>query len=407
MILITIFALLVFLGYNIVIHWYISVGMGTPDRMPLKIVLSFTVNIIIFAGFVFVPIGGYYESIAMVLFLISTYLIVRKLYKSQHQNSLFIALSFAINLFAIRLLIRDIYVIYTTITLSESYFNIYHTMLISLISFAIPIPYILLTSAFIKKETIDLIMIDRKNLIFSNSIMFTTYVYLFLSFLLVLPNEDSTGTPVIGIFVSLGSILIYLITLMYTKILADLQLNVVQFEKLSEVVAVEERTVRELKETATTDALTSLKQRSVAEEVISLYLERQQGFFVVLFDIDGLKTANDVYGHDEGDFYIKKVAKILSAGFAEETVARIGGDEFLVVGNVFDEFVCMKKVVACYRKIKLIQREYKKPYYTSISYGVVMISSGISGYSSFDDIYRLADKRMYSFKKANKRERKN
>ncbi len=78
----------------------------------------------------------------------------------------------------------------------------------------------------------------------------------------------------------------------------------------------------------------------------------------------------------------------------------------MVVGNTDDEFACMKKVVTCHRKIKNIQREYRKPYKTSISYGVVLVASGSKHYSDFQEIYRLSDKRMYNFKKANKKERK-
>ncbi len=407
MTLLTILTLITFFGYNLVVHWYIFTGLGSTGRLFPKVFLASVINLIIFSGFILTPIGGYYEAVAMALYLAAIYLLIRKLYGVLHHNALFIALSFAVNLFAIRMLVRDVYLLNSSISLFESYSQITHIMLISLISFAIPIPYILVISYFIKKDIIDLIMIDRKNLIFSNSIMLSVFVYQLLSFLFVIPRTNSTATSIIGIFVSISSIAVYLITLLYTKLFADLQLNVVQFEKLSEVVAVEERAIRELKETATTDSLTGLKQRSVAKEVVALYLERKSGFFTVLFDIDGLKTANDVYGHDEGDFYIKKVAKILSSYFSEETVARIGGDEFLVVGNSDDEFICMKKVVACHRKIKNIQRDYKKPYNTSVSYGIVIVHEGITVYSSFEDIYRLADKRMYSFKKSNKKERRN
>jgi diguanylate cyclase (GGDEF)-like protein/PAS domain S-box-containing protein len=53
---------------------------------------------------------------------------------------------------------------------------------------------------------------------------------------------------------------------------------------------------------------------------------------LVMFDLDGFKTLNDLYGHAAGDACLREVAVRLTAGFSDALmVARIGGDEFAVL----------------------------------------------------------------------------
>ncbi|MBP5156184.1 MAG: diguanylate cyclase [Clostridia bacterium] len=54
-------------------------------------------------------------------------------------------------------------------------------------------------------------------------------------------------------------------------------------------------------------------------------------FSVVVFDINGLKTANDDFGHDIGDEIICEAAECIKSVFGASTVFRIGGDEFAAV----------------------------------------------------------------------------
>ena len=46
-------------------------------------------------------------------------------------------------------------------------------------------------------------------------------------------------------------------------------------------------------------------------------------------DMDNLKMINDKYGHDDGDFALSTIAKILEESFRDsDVIGRIGGDEF-------------------------------------------------------------------------------
>ena len=81
------------------------------------------------------------------------------------------------------------------------------------------------------------------------------------------------------------------------------------------------------------DPLTNLPNRTLFFDRLhqAINSARRQGtqLAVVMLDLDGFKSVNDVYGHAAGDGVLKIVASRLSEGMrASDTAARIGGDEF-------------------------------------------------------------------------------
>jgi diguanylate cyclase (GGDEF)-like protein len=84
------------------------------------------------------------------------------------------------------------------------------------------------------------------------------------------------------------------------------------------------------------DPLTGLANRRLALDRIAAAVEharRQQSLMAVMYlDVDGFKLVNDQHGHGCGDALLKEIAARLAGRMREEdTVARIGGDEFVVV----------------------------------------------------------------------------
>lgn len=92
----------------------------------------------------------------------------------------------------------------------------------------------------------------------------------------------------------------------------------------------------ELAEQALHDALTGLANRHLVDELMAVGLARaeRQGtpLAVAFVDLDDFKSVNDTYGHDAGDEVLREAARrMLSVARSADIVARIGGDEFLIV----------------------------------------------------------------------------
>ncbi len=93
-----------------------------------------------------------------------------------------------------------------------------------------------------------------------------------------------------------------------------------------------------LTHTATHDSLTDLPNRTVFMDRTSQAIARtkrtRKSLAIVFVDLDRFKEINDSFGHDTGDIVLRIVAARLRSILRDtDTVARIGGDEFLVLVN--------------------------------------------------------------------------
>ncbi|MDX9692077.1 MAG: diguanylate cyclase, partial [Acholeplasmataceae bacterium] len=80
------------------------------------------------------------------------------------------------------------------------------------------------------------------------------------------------------------------------------------------------------------DPLTALyNRRYYQEELVKLDHPKFLPLSIVLIDINGLKIMNDAFGHDSGDQLLISVSDELRHSFNTQRIARIGGDEFVVI----------------------------------------------------------------------------
>ncbi len=87
---------------------------------------------------------------------------------------------------------------------------------------------------------------------------------------------------------------------------------------------------------ATRDTLTGVSNRRLLQQLAqhTLAQSRRQGwrFAVAFLDLDGFKHVNDAWGHASGDQLLRQVGQALGNGVRDiDTVARVGGDEFLLL----------------------------------------------------------------------------
>jgi diguanylate cyclase len=102
--------------------------------------------------------------------------------------------------------------------------------------------------------------------------------------------------------------------------------------------------MRTARSQALRDPLTGLPNRVLLEDRLELALRAAQrtgeSFTLIVVDLDGFKEVNDVRGHGAGDAVLRSLAKRFEAIVrASDTVARVGGDEFVIlsVGTGDDE----------------------------------------------------------------------
>lgn len=150
-----------------------------------------------------------------------------------------------------------------------------------------------------------------------------------------------------------------------------------------------------LRQLAYTDALTSLSNRAKCEEVVSSLIDSRSEFTFVLFDLNNLKRINDTMGHKVGDALLIGFGEIITASFPlSPAVCRIGGDEF----GVILPFTDSEKLNSAMYKYESVSEEKSSSGELNFSaaYGF-STSTEVHG-GSWEDMYKLADSRMYEMK---------
>ena len=117
-------------------------------------------------------------------------------------------------------------------------------------------------------------------------------------------------------------------------------------------------------------------------------------FTVIMSDCNYLKKVNDQYGHEYGDILLKIVADTLREEIAEDSpVVRMGGDEFMILGNGITEEKAFELMANIRGSLK---RKSKDKIPLSLAMGSYTIQSKDF---SFDEVCHEADLRMYADKK--------
>ncbi len=344
-----------------------------------------------------------YEFLMLFAYIILYSFVFSKLHESMPLNTLFGVFAFTLNFVSRRILTISVIAMIFDITMSEAYSHELSRLLAFIIPFSISSPYILATRKLLHKKYMDNVLMDKKNVRFAVSMMGYTCAFLaFLLFVLGFGDLDK-GYTVIYLVVGIVTSFSYHTAIGFSYAFAKMQIHVAKLKDMKKSIEQEQKTLKALEESAFVDQFTGMLTRKGAEDVIDQFLAARESFYVIFFDMDGLKHVNDTYGHAEGDLYIMRIASLIKEAFKGDTISRFGGDEFVVVGSMLDPYSPVKKSVLCYESSLDISKHYDCPYPTSISYGINRIMG--STIFSRNDIIKEADERMYEFKKMRNKQR--
>ncbi len=161
------------------------------------------------------------------------------------------------------------------------------------------------------------------------------------------------------------------------------------------------RILKRLEEMAYHDSLTKLPNRALLDERFKLtlaYSKRKKHRLAVCYiDLDRFKPVNDTYGHDIGDLVLLEFSERLKGSTREQdTVARVGGDEFVLLLNSAKEGGESEKV------INRIIESINQPFIIKGHHIDIGFSIGVVFYPDHGDnlqlLLKLADQAMYQAK---------
>lgn len=146
-----------------------------------------------------------------------------------------------------------------------------------------------------------------------------------------------------------------------------------------------------IREISETDVTTTLKNRAYMENILKIADECSEcDIWIILGDVNGLKLANDSFGHQSGDSLLRKISDIFKKCCAEDDIpARWGGDEFLILVKNKEESYAKDLVNRIKEECRLAADDPIK----------ISIALGMAGKDEqnfeMSTVLKLAEKRMY------------
>lgn len=205
-----------------------------------------------------------------------------------------------------------------------------------------------------------------------------------------------------------GDGLVYLVLITTLAVLAVALLTSVLDARLEARTAELARSLtlanQELTQLALHDTLTDLPNRTLLadriEQAIAKVAEQGGCFALMFIDLDGFKPVNDAFGHHIGDLLLKAVAARLRGHLhSQDTLARIGGDEFVLLVELHEPNDAMDVAV---KQVNLVSRPFRVAEHDlqlTASLGIVLYpGNGLDQH----ELLRNADAAMYHAKSAGK-----
>ncbi len=176
-------------------------------------------------------------------------------------------------------------------------------------------------------------------------------------------------------------------------------------EELRIEIAGRKQIEEKLRAAAITDELTGLLNRrgffNLADHQLKIAQRTGKELLFCYGDLDGLKLINDLFGHATGDQAIIDTAEVLGKTFRRsDLLARIGGDEFVVLANETARESEEALASRLQENISRHNQQSKRRYNLSISLGILRYNP--ERHATIDELLAKADRLMYRQKQAKK-----
>lgn len=163
---------------------------------------------------------------------------------------------------------------------------------------------------------------------------------------------------------------------------------------------------QQLESLAFEDDLTGLSNRNRGELMLRELDSSDNDYVIINFDLNFLKRTNDEFGHTGGDLYLKTFSMILKKLYPDaDCICRMGGDEFMVAyeHQTPERKTLREKAQNLMRMEDAATKALPVDIMIDASYGWAF-SHELEGKPA-EDVYRLADQRMYEMKVRTKKGR--
>lgn len=188
----------------------------------------------------------------------------------------------------------------------------------------------------------------------------------------------------------------------HTMLCHSLMMNISQsFENIRKLLHLN-NAIRELDRLYVIDPLCDIYNRNgfirLADQMFRHSMETHNTLMISFIDMDGLKYINDNFGHDEGDFALKKLAEVIrSSCRSTQICARFGGDEFITIAEGFTETDAKMFELDFGKTLKEANSLLNKPYELNASIGTYLTT--VTENMKLFALIAQADQIMYEQKK--------
>jgi diguanylate cyclase (GGDEF)-like protein len=166
-----------------------------------------------------------------------------------------------------------------------------------------------------------------------------------------------------------------------------------------------DRLLLDMKELSETDSLTGLANRRALERRAKTDWRTanldEPNYAIVMFDVDRFKQINDTHGHGAGDRALRMVAQLCRQTWRQtDIVARVGGDEFVVLMRVSEQ----EHAVAAAERMRAaiaqtpVNSDHGDSFTVTASFGVACCEA--RGTADVEQLFKLADNLLYRAKKS-------